>query len=87
MCGTIALWRYVSLGSILSCITTLVCGILFYFFAQISLPQFVFLIVSPLLIILFHTDNIKRLLAGTESKLGQKVATTGNTREKSPSAI
>lgn len=78
--STIALSRYVSLGSIIGCLTTLICGIVFYivglanpaFIGKVNLPQMLFLVISPLLVILFHYDNIGRLLAGKESKLGQK---------------
>lgn len=79
--GTIAIWRYVSLGSIVGGLTSMVCGILWYvlgrlnphFFASISLPTMLYLIVGPVLVILFHYDNIRRLLTGKESKLGQTV--------------
>jgi glycerol-3-phosphate acyltransferase PlsY len=80
--GTIALSRYVSLGSIAGCLASLVCGILFYvlhllnpqFIGGVSFPQMLFMVVAPLLIIFFHADNIGRLRAGTERKLGEKTA-------------
>lgn len=79
--STIAIWRYVSLGSVAGCATSIFCGILFYligltnphFFAAVSLPTLFYLVVGPGLVILFHHDNIGRLLAGTERKIGQKV--------------
>jgi glycerol-3-phosphate acyltransferase PlsY len=82
--GTISIWRYVSLGSIVGCITAIICGILFYFIGQshpgfigaTSLPQLIFTTIGPLLVILLHYDNIGRLLSGKERKIGQKVATT-----------
>jgi acyl phosphate:glycerol-3-phosphate acyltransferase len=82
--STIAISRYVSLGSIVGCVTTILCGIIFYiiglnnpgFIAHVTLAQLTFLIITPLLVILFHTDNIKRLLAGKERKIGQKTSTT-----------
>jgi glycerol-3-phosphate acyltransferase PlsY len=66
---TIALTRYVSLGSIL---------------AVIFFPLFIFLLRGPtelillslpilLIILLRHLDNIKRLLQGQERKFGEKV--------------
>lgn len=79
---TLALTRYVSLASIVGCATAAVVSIIFYLLgpislfssvAQVSLPALVFLIVGPVLVILFHYDNIGRLLSGTERKLGQKV--------------
>lgn len=77
---TIAVSRYVSLGSIVGASTAILCGILWYamgradphFFAAIHLPTMFYLLVGPGLVILFHYDNIGRLLAGHERKLGQK---------------
>lgn len=79
--STIAISRYVSLGSIVGSLTALVCGVLFFiigrfdptFFGKVSFAQMVFMIVAPALVIIFHYDNIGRLLAGTERKIGQKV--------------
>ncbi len=81
--STIVIWRYVSLGSIVGCLTVIICGLIFYFvtlsnpvfFAHINLAQLVFLVAVPALIVLFHADNIGRLLAGKERKIGQKVTT------------
>jgi glycerol-3-phosphate acyltransferase PlsY len=82
--GTIATWKYVSLGSIVGACTSIVCGIVFYilglvdpgFLAAVNLPEMLYMIISSALIILFHRDNIGRLLAGKERKLGQKVDDT-----------
>ena len=79
--ATISIWRYVSLGSIVGASTSIICGILFYmlgqlhpgFFAAVNLPAMLYLIIGPALVILFHRDNIGRLVAGKERKLGQKV--------------
>jgi glycerol-3-phosphate acyltransferase PlsY len=79
--STIAIWRYVSLGSIIGALTAMICGVLWFvlgqldphFFASVSFPTLLYLVIGPLLIILFHYDNIKRLLAGNESKVGQRV--------------
>ena len=85
--GTIAISRYVSLGSILGSLVSLICGVVFFFigrsdpafFARVNLAQLVFLVAAPALVILFHYDNIGRLLAGKERKLGQReVAATPN---------
>jgi acyl phosphate:glycerol-3-phosphate acyltransferase len=35
-----------------------------------------YLIIGPALVILFHHDNIERLLAGKERKLGEKARNT-----------
>ncbi len=79
--GTIGIWRYVSLGSIVGAITSIICAIIFYvlglvdpgFFAAVNLPEMLYMIIAPALIIFFHRDNIGRLIAGKERKLGQKV--------------
>ncbi len=79
--STIIISRYVSLGSIIGSLTALVCGVLFFiigrfdptFIGKVSFAQMVFMVVGPVLVILFHYDNIGRLLAGTERKIGQKV--------------
>jgi glycerol-3-phosphate acyltransferase PlsY len=39
----------------------------------VSLQQLLFLVIAPTLVIIFHYDNIGRLLSGTERKIGQKV--------------
>ena len=78
---TILTSRYVSLGSILGSLATIICGIVFYFigslnpefFGKVSLAQLVFMLIGPAIIIIVHYDNIGRLLSGTERKLGQKV--------------
>ena len=82
MVSTILISRYVSLGSIVGSLTTIICGVLFYviglynpaFFGSVTLAKLVFMLVGPTLIIILHYDNIGRLLSGTERKLGQKVA-------------
>jgi acyl phosphate:glycerol-3-phosphate acyltransferase len=84
---TMAIWRYVSLGSIVGSATIMLCGVIFFligrsdptFFARVSLPQMVFMLTGPGLVILFHSDNIRRLLAGTESKLGKKTSAPTST--------
>ncbi len=78
--STITISRYVSLGSIVGAMTSIVCGIIFFFvgqanpafFGRVSLAQMALLVVVPALVIIFHYDNIGRLLTGKERKLGQK---------------
>ncbi len=86
--GTIAIWRYVSLGSIIGCASAMICGVVFYvvglsnphFFAAVNLPSMLYLVVGPGLVVLFHHDNIGRLLAGNERKIGQKVKVDDGTK-------
>ncbi len=68
--------RYVSLGSILGSALAIVLSLLLLFYGTESLPHFAFVLVSCLMIIAQHKDNIKRLLAGTERKLGERVQAT-----------
>jgi acyl phosphate:glycerol-3-phosphate acyltransferase len=70
---TIAIWRYVSLGSIVASLTSLVCGVVFVFIGWVSLPTMIYMVLAPILVIVLHYDNIGRLLSGTERKIGQKV--------------
>lgn len=88
--GTIAISRFVSLGSIVGALTSMICGLIFYFvglanpgfFARASLPTMLYLVIGPGLVILFHHDNIGRLLSGTERKIGQKVKIEENSSAK-----
>ncbi len=89
--STISISRFVSLGSIVGCLTSIICGVLFFFIGQldptfvgkVSMAQLVFMVVGPALVIAFHYDNIGRLWAGTERKIGQKV----NVEEKASSEV
>lgn len=77
---TIGISRYVSLGSIVGCLTTMICGVAFYFMGQanpafigrVTFAQFIFLVLAPAALIFLHSDNISRLLSGKERKIGQK---------------
>jgi glycerol-3-phosphate acyltransferase PlsY len=79
--------RFVSLGSIVGSLTTIICGILFYFigllnpafFGKVTLPQMIFMVIGPAIVIIVHYDNIGRLLSGNERKIGQKVDVEGGT--------
>jgi len=66
----VALTRYISVGSMIASLTL---SPLLVVFKQPVEFQF-FAIPASLLILLRHLPNMKRLLAGTEFKVGQKVA-------------
>jgi len=72
-----AIWRYVSLASICASITfpmTLTAAIAIgksWNLANLW-PLLIAAIAIPLLVIVLHRNNIKRLQAGTESKIGSK---------------
>lgn len=72
---TIAIWRYVSLGSIMGSLAVIVCGIIFFIIGWNSLPVLIYSLAAPALVIALHYDNIGRLLSGKERKFGQKVET------------
>ena len=83
---TIATSRFVSLGSVLGSLATIVSGLVFFFvdladpsfFIHVTFPDLLFLVIAPALVIIFHYDNIGRLLSGTERKIGQKVQVEEN---------
>lgn len=64
----VALTRYVSLGSVCAALFTLVVGPIVHGFT----PAGWAMIAMAILVLLRHSQNIKRLLSGTESKIGSK---------------
>ena len=69
--GLMAITRYVSLGSILGAIAFFVISV-FVHWGDLVYLVFAFVMAGSLIVM--HRANIKRLLSGTESKLGQKKA-------------
>lgn len=73
----VLIWRYVSLASILAALSfPIIFGVLTavlesWRFYQLW-PLFVIATVMPILVIVRHAENIKRLLDGSESKILQK---------------
>ena len=65
----VAVWRYISLGSI---VATAAFPLLVYFLDHPPLPIVLGATVASALIIAQHHSNIRRLLSGTESKVGKK---------------
>jgi acyl phosphate:glycerol-3-phosphate acyltransferase len=68
----VAIWRtrYVSLGSILAAATVAVGAVLLHLLGETSLPVAVAAVGIGAVVILAHADNIERLRAGTERRLG-----------------
>lgn len=64
--------KYVSLASIIATVTVVVLSIILYDKSASIIPQIVFIVIMGAIVILKHKENIKRLLAGTESKVGSK---------------
>lgn len=69
--ATVALTRFVSLGSILATLTIT----LLVLFRQPLLSYKVWVLGVALIIIYRHNANVRRLLAGTEHRFGQRVQT------------
>ncbi|HLY30887.1 MAG TPA: glycerol-3-phosphate 1-O-acyltransferase PlsY [Ktedonobacterales bacterium] len=67
----IALTRYVSLGSIMGAVMSMLAEITLTVLHVDSVPHMVFIVVASLVVIVSHRDNIDRLRDGTERKLGQ----------------
>lgn len=76
---TLAVFRYVSLGSMLGAIALPVSALLL----QRPAVLVVVSAVIALFVILRHRTNISRLLAGTESKIGQKAGAVSTAATKS----
>jgi len=64
--------RYVSLGSIVGSTTAVVTMAVFLGLDRVPWEYLVYIGGVVALIVFQHRDNIKRLVSGTESKLGQK---------------
>jgi glycerol-3-phosphate acyltransferase PlsY len=64
--------RYISLGSICGCAMAIVAGIVGYATGNLPVELLVYTIVTPAYVIAAHADNIARLRAGTERRLGQR---------------
>lgn len=72
--GIIWRTRYVSLGSISGGLLAPVITAILWAFGGATVPAIAYALASGLLVTAAHADNIARLRAGTERKLGQKEA-------------
>lgn len=70
----LVLWisKYVSLGSVLATVVVVTLSIVFYDKSGALWPQMIFILIMGAIVILKHVTNIKRLLNGTENKIGKK---------------
>jgi glycerol-3-phosphate acyltransferase PlsY len=73
--AVVGLSRYVSLGSILGSLTMLVVMIPFVVYGSEPFAYIVLGLVVVPIVIFRHRDNIRRLFAGTESKIGSSRTT------------
>ena len=64
--------KIVSLSSLLATVVVVVLSIVLYDSSASIVPQIIFTLIMGSIVVLKHTTNIKRLLAGTENKIGQK---------------
>jgi glycerol-3-phosphate acyltransferase PlsY len=82
--AVLAAFRYVSLASIVAAATFPLFG---FHFVQSRSPMVIFgFLVIPLLIIVKHHANIRRLLDGTESRFGSKPGPASGTSERKAEA-
>jgi glycerol-3-phosphate acyltransferase PlsY len=72
LAGTVAVTRYVSLGSIVACAACAVSDAVLVALRVDQLPHLVFIAGGAAFVIYAHRDNIVRLLNGTERRLGEK---------------
>lgn len=68
------LTRYVSLGSVMGALMAAVTEVYLTITHVDSLPHCIFIVVASAVVIISHKDNIDRLRAGNERKLGEKAA-------------
>lgn len=64
--------KIVSLSSLLATLVVVVCSLIFCDKDASIIPQAVLCIAMGIIVITKHTENIKRLINGTESKIGGK---------------
>jgi len=69
-----ALTRYASLGSIMGALTAIVVMAVLLTLGRTHTEYLIYTVAAAAMIIGIHYDNIKRLLSGTESKIGDKGA-------------
>ena len=63
--------RIVSLSSIIAAIVVVGLSMVFHSDSGLLLPQIILSLIMGAIVIIKHIDNIKRLLAGTERKIGK----------------
>lgn len=68
----VAVTRYVSLSSMLTALVLIIVTIPFVIWGNEPFAYLVFALVAVPIVIFRHRANIKRLIAGTEPKIGQK---------------
>ena len=74
--AAIRITRYVSLGSIMAAVTAPLVALMLVASGRASYVALFYAAAIGTLVIVSHKDNIQRLRAGTERKLGERVATS-----------
>jgi glycerol-3-phosphate acyltransferase PlsY len=69
-------WRYVSLGSIVGALLAPIATAVLVALGLADAAAFAYALASGVLVTVAHADNIGRLRAGTERRIGQKEALT-----------
>ena len=64
--------KYVSLASLTATVVVVVCSLIFRLTDAPILPQLILSVAMGVIVFAKHGDNIKRLLDGTENKIGSK---------------
>lgn len=67
-------WRFVSLGSIVGAVLAPVVTAGWVVLGQANVPAIAYAVASGLLVTMAHADNIGRLRAGTERRIGHREA-------------
>ena len=72
----VVMWRsrYVSLGSVTGALLAPVVTFVLWLAGAASVPAIVYALAAGILVTAAHADNIARLRAGTERKIGQREA-------------
>ena len=63
--------KIVSLSSLIATLVVVVLSIIFYDYNASILPQIILIVSMGAIVFLKHTENIKRLISGTESRIGK----------------
>lgn len=63
--------KVVSLSSLIATLTVVICSAVFYDTSAALLPQILLSCVMGIIVVLKHKENIKRIISGTESKIGK----------------
>jgi glycerol-3-phosphate acyltransferase PlsY len=71
---TVAVSRYVSLGSLVGTGSAVLGGFIAYLNGYLPLELLIYIVATALVVVMAHAGNIARLRDGTERRLGQPAA-------------